>query len=260
MSTTTALPDTLDVSQTPAVPLSRLIRVELRKMYDTRAGLWLLAIIGIVTTLAIVLFGVFAKDADKTFSNFSGFAATPQGFLLPVMAILLITQEWGQRTAMVTFTLEPHRSRILTAKVAAALVIGLGAYVLAMVVALLSALVLGGSGAFDDFSSLDLGTFGMLQILGILQGLGFGLVLLNSAAAIVLYFALPTIFGIIGGIWPAFADKAAWFDLGTAQTPLFDGAESLTGQEWTQLGVTAVIWVGIPLAVGTWRMLRAELK
>lgn len=260
MSTTTTVAGTLDVSQTPSVPMARLIRVELRKMYDTKAGAWLLGIIGVVTTLAIVLFGVFAKDGDKTFSNFAGFAATPQGFLLPVMAILLITQEWGQRTAMVTFTLEPHRSRILTAKVAAALIIGLAAYVLAMVVALLSALALGGSNRFDEFSSLDLGTFGLLQIMGILQGLGFGLVLLNSAAAIVLYFALPTIFGIVGGIWPAFADKAAWFDLGTAQTPFFEGASDVTGQEWVQLGVTAVIWVGIPLAVGTWRMLRSELK
>ncbi|RZI90313.1 MAG: ABC transporter permease, partial [Microbacterium sp.] len=101
MSTTT-YEGTLDVSQTPGVPLSRLVRVELRKMYDTKAGAWLLGVIGIVTTLAIVLFGLLAKDGDKTFSNFAGFAATPQGFLLPVMAILLITQEWGQRTAMVT--------------------------------------------------------------------------------------------------------------------------------------------------------------
>lgn len=251
---------TLDVSQTPRVPLSRLIKVELRKMYDTKAGAWLLGIIGVVTTLAIVLFGLFAKDADKTFSNFAGFAATPQGFLLPVMAILLITQEWGQRTAMVTFTLEPHRDRVLTAKVAAGLIIGLGAYVLAMVVALLASLALGGSDRFTDFEVLDLGTFGLLQVMGILQGLAFGLVFLSSATAIVLYFALPTVFGIIGGIWPSFADKAAWFDLGTAQVPLFDGAAGVTGKEWAQIGVTTIIWVVFPLVVGAWRMLRAELK
>ena len=261
MSTTTAAPGTLDVSGTPAVPMSRLIQVELRKMYDTKAGAWLLGIIGVVTTLAIVLFGLFAKDGDKTFSNFAGFAATPQGFLLPVMAILLITQEWGQRTAMVTFTLEPHRSRVLTAKVTAALIIGLAAYLLAMVVALLAALALGGSDRFAEFEALDLGTYGLLQMTGILQGVAFGLVFLSSATAIVLYFALPTVFGIIGEIWPSFADKAAWFDLGTAQVPLFDGgAADVTGQEWLQLGITTVIWVVLPLVVGGWRMLRSELK
>ena len=29
---------TLDISRTPAVPFGRLVRVELRKMADTRAG------------------------------------------------------------------------------------------------------------------------------------------------------------------------------------------------------------------------------
>lgn len=259
MSVTTA-PATLDVSSTPRVPLSTLLQVELRKMYDTKAGAWLLGIIGIVTTIAIVLFGLLAPDDEKTFSNFAGFAATPQGFLLPVMAILLITQEWGQRTAMVTFTLEPHRSRVLTAKIGAALVIGLGAYVLAMIVAILAALALGGGSPFEDFSTFDLATFGMLQILGILQGVAFGLVFLSSATAIVLYFAIPIVFGIVGEISPSFADAAAWFDLGTAQAPLLNGASSLTGEEWTQLGVTSVIWVALPLVVGAWRMLRSELK
>ena len=32
-----------------AVPFSRLLRVELRKMVDTRAGFWLLVAIGILT-------------------------------------------------------------------------------------------------------------------------------------------------------------------------------------------------------------------
>lgn len=260
MSTTTLPGGTLDVSQTPQVPLSRLLRVELRKMYDTKAGAWLLGIIGVVTVVAIVLFGLLANDEDKTFSNFAGFAGTPQGFLLPVMAILLITQEWGQRTAMVTFTLEPHRSRVLVAKVGAALIIGLAAYVLALGVALLSAVTLGGDGAFDEFSWFSTGAFGLLQFLGILQGVAFGLVFLNSATAITLYFAIPIVFGIIGEISRPFYDAAGWFDFGTAQGPLLEGASGLTGQEWLQLGITSVIWVVVPLVLGGWRMLRSELK
>ena len=42
MSTATSAPMTLDVSQTARVPFSRLVSVELRKMFDTRAGQWLL--------------------------------------------------------------------------------------------------------------------------------------------------------------------------------------------------------------------------
>ena len=52
-----------------------------------------------------------------------------------MLGILLITQEWSQRTGMVTFTLEPHRGKVIAAKVIAALVFGLLAVVLACVIA-----------------------------------------------------------------------------------------------------------------------------
>lgn len=261
MSATTAPPPgTLDVSQTPRVPLSRLIKVELRKMIDTRAGQWLLGIIVFATLAAVIIFGLAAPDDERTFFNFAAFTGTPQGFLLPVMAILLITQEWGQRTAMVTFTLEPHRSRILTAKVVGALLIGVAAYAIALVFAVLATTIFGGSDPWGDFTFADSGVFFFLQALGILQGLAFGLVFLNSATAIVLFFVLPTIFGILGEAWASFRDIAPWVDFGTAQVPLFDGASGVTGEEWTQILVTMVIWVFVPLLGGGYRMLRSELK
>ena len=46
-----------------------------------------------------------------------------------MLGILLVTSEWGQRTGMVTFTLEPHRGKVIAAKVVAALVLGLLAVV-----------------------------------------------------------------------------------------------------------------------------------
>ncbi len=40
-------------SRRPArTPFHRLVRVELRKSYDTRAGFWLLAVIGLVVLAA----------------------------------------------------------------------------------------------------------------------------------------------------------------------------------------------------------------
>ncbi|MFL6158369.1 MAG: ABC transporter permease [Marmoricola sp.] len=258
MSTTT-YGGTLDVSQTSQVPMGRLLKVELRKMVDTKAGMWLLIAIGVITTLAVVIFGLAGNDGDKTFSNFMGFAATPQGFLLPVLGILLVTQEWGQRTAMVTFTLEPHRSRVMAAKIYAALLLGLAAIIVAIVVAALATLAFGTSGGFDDITAIDFFKFGILQVTGVLQGLAFGLIFLNSAAAIVTSFVLPIAFSIVANVWSALSDAAPWIDLGTAQGPLFDTG-NLTGTEWTQLGVTIVIWVVAPFVAGLWRMLRAELK
>ena len=46
---------TLDVSQTPAIPFSRLVKVELRKMVDTRAGRWLLISIAGLTALVLAI-------------------------------------------------------------------------------------------------------------------------------------------------------------------------------------------------------------
>jgi len=51
----------LDVSRTPRTPFHRLVLVELRKTYDTRAGFWLLAVIGLIAVLAL-----WGRDPDKT--------------------------------------------------------------------------------------------------------------------------------------------------------------------------------------------------
>lgn len=251
--------DGLDLSTSTRPPMTRLVRVELRKMVDTRAGMWLMIAIGVITVAAVVIFGLAANEEDRTFGNFMGFTGTPQGFLLPVLGILLVTQEWSQRTAMVTFTLEPHRSRTLAAKVYAALLLGLAAILLAMAVAALATVVFGGDHGFDDVHAIDFVKFGILQVSGILQGLAFGLLFLNSAAAIVTYFVLPTVFSIVANVWGFLQDKAPWIDFGTAQDPLFSPGD-LTGTEWAQLAVTGTVWVILPFVAGLWRMLRAEVK
>src|SRR5690554_804447 len=112
-------PAHLDVSGTKPVPFGRQLVVELRKMVDTRAGMWLMITIGIMTALFVGLFFIFGDNGgsdQRTFFNYLGATTTPQGFLLPVMGILLITSEWNQRTALVTFTLTPKRLKVIGAK------------------------------------------------------------------------------------------------------------------------------------------------
>ena len=259
MSTATAVPTTLDLGRADAVPLSRLIKVELRKMVDTRAGMWLVIAIGAVTVLATTIFGIAGHDEDRTFYNFMQFAGAPQGFLLPVLGILLVTQEWSQRTGMVTFTLEPHRSRVLVAKVLAALLVGVAAFGIAVAVATLATTVFGGADPYRDAHGIEFVKFGFMQITGILQGLAFGLLLLNSAAAIVLFFVIPTVFSILFGTVPALKDAGPWIDFGTAQGPL-QAVGALSGTEWLHLAVSGVVWVVLPFLAGLVRVLRAEVK
>ena len=56
MSATSAPLPTLDVSQTPAVPFGRLVSVELRKSFDTRAGrAYSLSVVGLCVVVMLVI-------------------------------------------------------------------------------------------------------------------------------------------------------------------------------------------------------------
>lgn len=254
----TSSPETLDVSGTEPVPFTRVVTVELRKMADTRAGKWLLITIVAITLLVVGLVLVFAHGQTLRFTDFLAVTASPQGFLLPVLGVLLVTSEWGQRAALTTFTLVPHRERIIGGKVAAAVLFGLGAIAIAVVVAALAALVHGSPTPFYAVGPADFGKFALLQTIGILQGLAFGMLFLNSAAAIVTYFVLPIAFSI--GLGIAHAESVApWIDLSNAKTPLVPG-EGVSAQQWAHLATAFAIWVVVPIAVGAWRMMRAEVK
>lgn len=253
------------VNEIPAVPFMRLVRVELRKTIDTRAGRWLLIAIGVITAAAMVLFLSFAEGFDMNFTSFVGIAATPQGFLLPILGILTITSEWSQRTGLVTFTLEPHRGRVLAAKFVAVLFMGIAAVVLLVTLAalfnVLAREALGGSGDWGP------GWFGVrnvfiLQIFGLLGGLAFGMILLNSAAAIVLSFILPAVMSILVSLVPWLQKAAPWIDLNTAQSPMLDPTNGghLTGDDWLHLAVTSLWWIWIPLLAGAYRVMRSEVK
>jgi len=247
----------------PAVPMTRLIRVELRKLVDTRSGFWLLVTIGLVTAAAVAIF-LFAADADElTYGNFVGVTASPQGVLLPVLGIMAVTTEWTQRTSLVTHALEPNRVRIAIAKLVATLLIGalfvalaLGFAALANVIGISS---FDGDGSWEFFGWEGLRNSGLLQLAGLVQGLAFGMLLMNTAAAIVLFFVLPTVTGIVFGLVERLADVAPWIDLGTAQAPLFTTG-TVDGEEWLQLLTSSLIWIVLPLAAGTFRLLRREIK
>jgi hypothetical protein len=228
-------------------------------MADTRAGMWLLIAIGLVTAAIVTIFFFAAPDEERTFLGFMGATATPQGFLLPVLGILLVTSEWGQRTTLTTFVLEPSRTRVIAAKVVAALLLGLAAIIVAIGIAALATVLAGEAGAWDNIGADDFGKFGILQVSGILQGLAFGLIFLNSAAAIVTYFVLPIAFSIVATLWGALQDAAPWIDLGTSQQPLFGGVD-VTGEQWAQLATSSAIWILLPFVLGLVRVIRAEVK
>jgi ABC-2 type transport system permease protein len=260
---------TTTIQQTPriarataaGIPMTRLIRVELRKLVDTRAGIWLLLGIGLVTVAAVTVYTFAADASGLTFGHFVNVAILPQSWLLPVLGIMAVTSEWTLRTGLVTHTLEPRRSRVLGAKFAATGILGGLGIVLALAVAALANVV--GSALMDGNGSWSYGAAGLrdtvlFQALSLLQGLALGTLLMNTAAAIVVYFVLPTAFGLLFSLVDSLAGAAAWIDISTSQSPLFD--HSISGVAWLQLLVTTTAWILVPLAAGVWRLLHREIK
>jgi ABC-type transport system involved in multi-copper enzyme maturation permease subunit len=245
-----------------AVPFSRLLKVELRKTTNTRAGFWLLVAIGVITAAVIAIYLLAAQPQDLTFERFLLVTMTPQGFLLPVMAILAVTAEWSQRTGLVTFTLESSRMRVTAAKLAAVTLLGLAAIALALALAAVGN-VLGMSlqdGAGDwNVTGAYLRDFTVLQLAALAQGFAFGLLLMHSAGAIVLYFVVPTVWSMLFILVDWLADIAPWVDLGTAADPILAG-EALSGEDWLHVAVAGTLWVLLPLALGLVRLTRSEVK
>lgn len=257
----TSLRDASAAAASTPVPLGRLTKVELRKLVDTRSGRWLLIAIAVLTAGVIAVYLFAASPDELTYDRFVQVTSTPQSILLPLLGILTVTSEWGQRTGLVTFTLEPRRGRVVLAKLNAVVLLGLAAVAVALLLAalgnVLGAALQDGDGAWG-YGPTEVREVVVLQLSGVLQGLAFGMLLTNAAAAIVLYFALPTVWGILTSTVEWFRDIATWVDLGTTSAPLVE--HDMDAGAWARFAVSVLIWVAVPLALGWWRLLRRELK
>ncbi len=269
MSTSTApvpgtpgTPGMLDISSTPRVPLGRLVSVELRKSLDTRAGRWFTGSIIALCLAIVVVFALIADEVGLTYGDFLLASGTVLGYFLPILIILMVTSEWSQRTGLVTFTLEPHRGRVVTAKFLAGLGLGGALIVVAAAVAALGAVI--ASAEWSVETGLLVNGFVVANLIGILLGFAIAMLLMNTPAAIVTYFiytlVLPIAVGILGAFQEWFADLAPWIEFNTAQASLFEGDYVPTAEELGQLLTSGLIWLVLPLLLGLWRLLRAEPK
>lgn len=267
MSTTLAAPTPMDLSATPRVPMSRLAKVEFRKSLDTRAGRWFTISIVALCLVVVTIYAFAAPDSDTDYIDILGIAGAVLGSFLPILIIMLVTGEAGQRTGLVTFTLEPQRSRIVIAKFIAGIVLGAAVMVLAALMAVIGTLFGTLDGTSADWAldgNLVFNGFVLSNLVGIFIGFAIGMLLMNTAAAIVAYFVysliLPTVVGFLGFLSEGFEKVAPWIELNTAQVPLFTGDYKPTGEEWAQIAVAGTIWLIIPLTLGIMRLLRTEFK
>jgi ABC-type transport system involved in multi-copper enzyme maturation permease subunit len=266
---TTVAEPTLDLSGTRPVPFGRLVRVELRKMYDTRAGFWLLLVTGLLLVLAAVvtLLVTVLNEVSITAGTLSQIMVIPLSLLLPVFAITTVTSEWSQRTALTTFALESHRMRVLLAKLVTVVGLALATIVAAVVIGALTNLLhgtLSGTAADWTVEGSALAWTVVNQLLYFLMAFGVATCLLSTPAAVAIYYVIALLlpFMVYGPVFAIFSwgqDVIPWIDLGFAMTPLVEGREA-TGTTYAQVLVTTAVWVVLPLVLGQARVRGTELK
>jgi hypothetical protein len=247
------------------IPLTRIVSLELRKSFDTRSGFWLLASIGIASLLATIGVILFAAADERTFSTFTLATGFPMAIILPMIAILSVTSEWSQRSGLTTFTLVPHRGRVILAKGIAVVLVAVASMLLAFAIGAAGNVVgslIASTDAIWDQSLAVLGAIVLGNTLVLIVGFMLGLLIRNSAGAMVAYFVFgfvaPPLLELLAFTQDWFRDLHAWVDPNVTQKLLFHGP--LAGEQWSQLGATSVVWLVVPIAVGLWTMLRSEVK
>jgi len=247
--------------------MSRLAKVEFRKSLDTparfRFTLTILALVAVV----MVIYSFAADDTMKDFADYLPIAGGVLGYFVPILIIMLVTSEASQRNGLVTFTLEPQRSRVVIAKFLAGVGLAVCVMIAGFVLAALGTLLgtaLGGTGEWSVDGNLVFNGFVLANLIGVFIGFAIAMLIMNTAGAIVGYFAysliLPIAVGILSALSSGFEKVAPWIEFNTAQMPLFSGDYTPTGEEWAQILVSGTIWLILPLALGIWRLLRIEFK
>ncbi|GAA1586152.1 hypothetical protein GCM10009678_80930 [Actinomadura kijaniata] len=264
MTATTTTPTAVSVPSLdePARPsLPRLVRVEIRKMVDTRSGRWLLILIALsaVALMPVMLFA--APRHEQSLTAMVEAAQIGIALLLPVLGILSVTTEWSQRTSLATFTLVPDRHRVAAAKLVAGWSLALALTAASMLVAVAGRAageVLDRSGGSWELTPEQLGKTLLLALIAVSMGTAFGMLFMNTPLAIVLFFLLPNLWTMVGAMVEKLKTAAAWLDTNSTMTAINE--PGVTAVEWARLAVSLAVWLLIPLAVGLVRLHRREVK
>jgi ABC-2 type transport system permease protein len=247
------------------IPLSRVVRVELRKMFDTRSGFWLIASIVITGLIATIATVAFAPDADLTYYNFAKAVGFPITVILPMIALLSITSEWSQRSGLTTFTYVPSRRRVVVAKTWSAVIVAVASMLFAFAVGAVGNVVgstIAGTPTVWDLTVGHACTIVLGNLVSLSIGVMLGMLLRSSAGGLVMYFVLvllvPNLTSLLAASQDWFKDLQPWVDLPFAQTSLFDGMH--TGAQWAHVATAFTIWIVIPGFFGLRGVMRSEVK
>ena len=258
MSTETATATTTRLPGLRGPSFVRLVGVELRKSLDTRASRWFA--LGLAVLLVAAVLYAMVHGGDERAVVVERLFTAPWvvvRMLLPVLGVLSMTSEWSQRTALTTFSLVPRRGRVLGAKLGAVLVLSVATVLLTAAVAVVAAAVAGLLTVNPvQWHGLAPHVAGALVGGVCFMGLGaaLGALLQQTAAALVVYFIAPTLVSVVGVA--LIDDRVAWVSpiVGIGRLEDLDLAGAVAPTI-----VALLLWIVLPLAVGSVRWLGREV-
>jgi ABC-2 type transport system permease protein len=241
-----------------AAGFGRLTRIELRKMLDTRSGLWFSAAVAAVTLITVIITSLVKGGHDATLARLFNNSVQPAAILLPVLGVLLVCSEWSQRTVLTTFTLVPHRDRILRAKLAASIVVASAAFAVCLACSVMFGELLPAPGGAGSLSIVVLAQGLVFLTATMVIGVAFGAAIMLSAPAIVIYLALPTAWDALSSTIHPLKTLSHWLAIGPTLGPL--ATHSFSAADWAHAATTLALWLAIPLIIGMWRFARRDVS
>jgi ABC-type transport system involved in multi-copper enzyme maturation permease subunit len=176
-----------------------------------------------------------------------------------------VTGEWSQRSGLTTFTLVPHRGRVISAKALSSVLVGVVSIPLAFAIGAVGNVVgttIAGTDLVWDMSIAHGAYIVLGNVLGMLVGFMLGVLIRSSAGAIVAFFVfsfvIPPLLGFLAMTQDWFRDVQPWVDLDFQLAALLRG--SFDAEQWSQLAATSALWLLLPLTVGLWTLVRSEVK
>lgn len=198
--------------------MTRLLRAELRKLFTTR--LWWGMLLGALAFTALEVVVLIATNGrarselpplTTAVAQRTLLAAPRSAYLFSlIVGIIMITTEFRHFTTRPTFLSQPHRGRVIIAKM---IVAGLMGFIYAVAATLVTIAIaipwLSAKGITLDWSGHDLGLVVLAAIAVVtiyaIVGLGIGCLIRNQIAAVitslVYLLVIESIIGGLGTLW-----------------------------------------------------------
>lgn len=236
--------------------LGRAVLVEARTLLGARSQ------------RAVVAGGLFAMAAfaggralqplaETTTSQLVAMACGPAGWMMLVLAVLLVSQEFSHGTIEQSLLADPDRSRlvlakalaVLTADAVAVLVAGLMGAGAAVVAPLLT-----GTPVVWHWDAGQLALAAGSLVFTSLSALSWALVSRSAPAPIMVLLLWPTIALLLSSVSSQVAAALGWVSL-DAVWALADP----TPGAWARLVSSMLVWIVLPAGLGAWRLVEGDL-